>query len=178
MVTVFYKWLFMSLAQAVLCTPGQRVHTGEGAAPHPLHVSVTEINHNAAEKTLEISCKMFTDDFEKVLTQDYKTKVDLINPPDRPAMEKIVNDFIQKHLQLKADDKPVHFTMLGFEKDNDAIYSYFQVDNIKSVSKLGISNDLMHEMYTDQINLMHVIVGGTRKSVKLDYPNKDAVMNF
>ncbi|MET0461971.1 MAG: DUF6702 family protein, partial [Chitinophagaceae bacterium] len=40
---------------------------------HPIHLSVTEINHNAADRTLEISCKIFTDDFEKVLAQNYKT---------------------------------------------------------------------------------------------------------
>ena len=34
---------------------------------HPFYVSVTEINHNAADKTLEISCKMFTEDLEEIL---------------------------------------------------------------------------------------------------------------
>ena len=145
---------------------------------HPIHVSVTEINHNATDKTLEISCKLFTDDFEKVLAQIYKTKVDLINPPDRPAMEKLVSDFIQKHLTLKIDDKPVTLSYLGYEKDNDAVYSYFQVENISAVKKINITNNILHEMFTDQINLMHVIVNGTRKSVKLDYPEKEAVFSF
>ena len=145
---------------------------------HPIHVSVTEINHNTTDKTLEISCKLFTDDFEKVLAQVYKTKVDLINPPDRPAMEKLVSDFIQKHLTLKIDDKPVTLSYLGYEKDNDAVYSYFQVENISAVKKINITNNILHEMFTDQINLMHVIVNGTRKSVKLDYPEKEAVFSF
>jgi hypothetical protein len=43
---------------------------------HPFHVSVVEINHNETDKTLEISCKIFIDDFEKVLAQNYKVKVD------------------------------------------------------------------------------------------------------
>ena len=37
------------------------------AAVHPFYVSVTEINQNAAEKSLEISCKFFADDFEQTL---------------------------------------------------------------------------------------------------------------
>jgi hypothetical protein len=145
---------------------------------HPLHVSVTEINHNAGDQTLEISCKLFTDDFEKVLTQNYKTKVDLINPPDRPAMEKLVNDFIHTHLAIKGDGKPVQFTYLGYEKDNDAIYSYFQADDIAAVKKLEITNLILHELFTDQINLMHITVGGKRKSTKLDYPDTKAVFSF
>ena len=67
---------------------------------------------------------------------------------------------------------------LGFEKDNDVIYSYFQVDNIASVKKIVIINNILHEMFTDEVNLMHVIVGGKRKSMKLDYPETKAEFNF
>jgi hypothetical protein len=98
MVMGFYKWFFMLLIPAGIYMDGKlyekRSVFSENLVKgevHPLHVSVTEINHNAADKTLEISCKLFTDDFEKVLSQNYKTKVDLINPPDRPAMDKLVS---------------------------------------------------------------------------------------
>ena len=67
---------------------------------------------------------------------------------------------------------------LGFEKDNDVIYSYFQVDNIASVKKIEIINNILHEMFTDEVNLMHVIVGGKRKSMKLDYPETKAEFSF
>ena len=190
MVTWFNKWLFIFLVPASLYAgkkinqdkplsqPEEKVSLLSEEAAHPLHVSVTEINHNAADKTLEISCKLFTDDFEKVLAQNYKTKIDLINPPDRAAMEKLINDFIHKHLFVKVDGKPVQLSYLGFEKDNDAIYSYLQADNIGTVKKIEVTNNILHELYTDEINLMHVTVGGKRKSTKLDYPDKEAVFNF
>ncbi len=44
---------------------------------HPFYVSVTEINHNAKEQTLEISCKMFAEDLEEILKKNYKTAIDL-----------------------------------------------------------------------------------------------------
>ena len=184
MVTWFYKWLFMLLVPTVMYMNGKIdkekllfPHQGVRGF-HPLHVSVTEINHNAADKTLEISSKLFTDDFEKVLTQNYKTKVDLINPPDRKAMEKLVNDFIHKHLSIKTDGIPVKLLYLGYERDNDAIYSYFQADSIGTVKKIEVTNNILHELFTDQINLMHVTVGGKRKSMKLDYPEKEAGFSF
>lgn len=184
MVTWFNKWLFILLVPASLYigekADGKKhlADTNKKDFVHPLHVSVTEINHNATDKTLEISCKLFTDDFEKVLTHNYKTKVDLLNPPDRPAMEKLVNDFIQSHITIKADGKPVKLSYLGYEKDNDAIYSYFQVDHIASVKKIELTNNILHELFTDQINLMHVVVGGKRKSYKLDYPETKTEFNF
>ncbi len=184
MVTWFNKWLIILLVPSSLYMSektNERKPLSDSSTikkNHPLHVSVTEINHNATDKTLEISCKLFTDDFERVLVNNYKTKVDLINPPDRPAMEKLVNDFIHTHLAIKTDGKQVQLLYLGYEKDKDAIYSYFQVDNIASVKKIEINNNILHELFTDQINLMHVTVGGKRKSMKLDYPDKEASFSF
>lgn len=190
MAITFNKWLCMALVPSFLSmtaiTYKKNYLSDEVLLPvmekkeadHPIHVSVTEVHHNAAEKTLEISCKIFTDDFEKVLAQNYRTKVDLINPPDRPGMEKLVNDFIQKHLTLKIDDKAVIPVYLGYERDNDAVYSYFEVQNIAAVKKVAITNQLMFDLFDDQINLMHITVGGKRKSVKLDYPEKEAVLGF
>ncbi|MGZ8540039.1 MAG: DUF6702 family protein [Chitinophagaceae bacterium] len=184
MVTWFNKWLFILLVPSSLYMSektNEKKPFSDIAGikkAHPLHVSVTEINHNATDKTLEISCKLFTDDFERVLVNNYKTKVDLINPPDRPAMEKLVNDFIHTHLAIKTDGKQVQLLYLGYEKDKDAIYCYFQVDHIASVKKIEINNNILHELFTDQINLMHVTVGGKRKSMKLDYPETKTEFNF
>jgi len=102
----------------------------------------------------------------------------LINPPDRPAMDKLISDFVQKHLLIKLDNKSVQLSYLGFEREAEAVYSYFQVENIGAIKKLEASNSILHEMFTDQINMMHIMVGGKRKSFKLDYPDKEVAINF
>ena len=177
MVSSVYKWLIIPFAGLVFGNGNAPVAFSEQAL-HPFHVSVVEINHNATDKTLEISCKIFTDDFEKVLVQNYKTKVDLINPPNKSAMDTLVKKYITSHLSISADGKLVKLLYVGFEKENEAVYCYVQVDNISSVKKMEITNKLMHDMFTDQVNLMHVIVGGNRKSTKLDYPETSASFSF
>lgn len=177
MASSFYKWLLFSsfpvffLQKADLAAP-------EKKTPHPFHVSVVEINHNAGNKTFEMSCKIFTDDFEKVLAQNYKTKVDLINPPNKPAMDSLVKKYIFSHLSVSADGKPVKLSYVGFERENEAVYGYVQADNISTVKKVDVSVKLMHDMFTDQINIVHVIVGGERKSTKLDYPATEASFSY
>jgi len=171
MASSFYKWLLIPVLGIVLSSAGLPVS-------HPFHVSVVEINHNATDKTLEISCKIFTDDFEKVLAQNYKTKVDLTNPPDRKAMDSVVKKYIFSHLTVSVDGKPGTLSYLGFEKDNEAVYSYVQVENVVSVKKVELTDKLMHDMFTDQVNIIHVIVKGERKSTKLDYPATTANVEF
>ncbi len=165
-----YKWSLIPLLAIIL--------TSMKPAPHPFHVSVIEVNHNAADRTLEISCKIFTDDFEKILAKNYKAKVDLINPPNKPAMDSLVKKYLFSHLTIKANGKPVTFSYLGFENESEAAYGYIEVENVSSVSKLEISTNIMFDLFDDQMNIMHVTVGGNRKSNKLNYPDKEAVFSF
>ena len=163
-----YKWLILPLLAAVLLS----------ARPHPFHVSVIEINHNATDKTLEISCKLFTDDFEKVLAQNFKSKVDLNNPPVKAAMDSLVKKYLFSHITLKGNGKPVSLSYVGFEVEKEATYGYIEVDNIPSVNRVDIVNTLLYDLFDDEVNIMHVIVNGNRKSTKLNYPDKEATISF
>jgi hypothetical protein len=153
-------------------------HHNRGMPLHPLYVTVTEINHNAKDKTLEISCKIFTNDFEAALEKALHVKTDLSEPKDKKAADKSVSDYIQKHLQIKADGKPVTLEFVGSEKETDATWSYFQVSNIAIVKKLEITNRLLYETFEGEINLMHVTVSGNRKSEKLTNPETNVIFEF
>lgn len=168
MAAFLYKWLFISLFPANIFVAYQ----------HPFHVSTTEINHNAADKTLEISCRVFTDDFESALTKVFNVKADFSNPAIKTTMDTLVKKYINGHLQLKAEGKLISLTYIGFENEKEAIYIYVQADNIGTVKKIEAVNSILHDLYDDQINIMHVVVAGNRKSTKLDYPAKEAVFSF
>jgi len=172
MAASIYKWLIIPSLVILLSS-------ARPPAPHPFHVSVVEVNHNTADKDLEISCKIFTDDFENVLEQNYKTKVDLTNPSNKAAMDSLVKKYIFNHLSLKVNGRPVSFSYIGFEIQSEAAYGYVEVDNVPSLSKLEIANSLMYDLFDDQVNIMHVTInGGNRKSTKLDYPDKQTSFSW
>ena len=177
MVILLHKWL-MVWCTLLFTAPGEK---GMGWTPdrHPLFISVTEMNYNATDKNLEISCKIFADDFEKTLASVNHTKVDLTAPPDKAAADKMVLAYVKSHLQLKLDNKPVTLEYVGYEKENDAIWSYFQVPNTAvAPKKIDIVNSILYDSYDKQINLMHVSVAGNRKSTRLNYPDKEASFSF
>ena len=145
---------------------------------HPYYISVVEINHNATDKTLEISCKIFTNDFETTLERNYKAKVDLSNPKDKATTDKWISDYIKKHLSINVDGKDVNLSYLGFEKEEEAVLSYFQVDNVAGLKRINVSNSLLHDFSDQQINIIHCSVRGKRQSTKLDYPNTEAAFQF
>jgi hypothetical protein len=171
MAASIFKWSLILLL-AVCCT------SFSPYSKHPFHVSVLEIEHNASNKSLEISCKIFTDDFEKVLAKNYGTRVDLINPSSKAAMDTLVKKYILSHVSLKINGKPVVLNYIGFENESEAAYGYFEVENIPSITKVEIVNSILHDKFDDQLNIIHVKAGGNRKSTKLSYPEKMAEFNF
>jgi hypothetical protein len=171
MVISLFKWLGTIALSAFLGMSGKSL-------PHPLYISVTEINHNAKDKILEISCKMFTDDLEAVLEKAAKTHVDLTAPAGKPVSDKMIEAYVEKHLRLKVDGKPVVLQFIGSEKENDGTWSYFQVNDVPAVKRIDAVDELLYDGFNQQINIMHVTVGGDRKSTRLDYPVANASFEF
>ncbi len=168
MARILYKW-FLGVATCLFFS---------GAAMHPIYVSVAEIEYNAKGKTLEVSCKLFTDDFEKTLRAQYKTGVDLVNPPNKAAMDKLVNDYVQKHFTITLDGKLVTLQYLGYEEIEEGIYSYYEATNIKEPRNFQIFNNLLYANHDQQMGLMHITVNGNRKSTKLLNPDTRATVSF
>ncbi len=145
---------------------------------HPIFVSVTNIEHNAASKTLEISCKIFTDDLEIAIRKKYNTKVDLLDVKLTPVMNKLVNDYIQNHLSIKADNNLVQLNFIGFEQQEEGIISYFEVKNISRLNKIDVVNNILYDEKPQQMEIIHVTVKGERKSSRLNNPDATASFVF
>jgi hypothetical protein len=162
MVASFYKWLIMGLF----------------TLSHPFYVSVTEINHNEKDKTLEVSFKMFLDDTEKTLKKQYNMPVELTNPKDPKKAQEMMGNYIKKHFQLKVNGKPVELEFVGFEVEGASIWSYFQVNKINEVQKLDITDNILYEVYDTQICILHAQVKGNKKSTHINNPETNASFEF
>ena len=145
---------------------------------HPFYISVTEMSLNSKTKSLEISCKMFAEDIEDVLKQNYKVPVDLSNEKMLSQNNKLINNYILKHFSVNIDSKAAALKFVGFEKENESVYCYFEVLNVPAIQKIIVNNTILQDYKQEQINIMHVIVNGTRKSTKLDYPQNQASFSF
>ncbi|WP_131536182.1 DUF6702 family protein [Pedobacter nototheniae] len=145
---------------------------------HPLHVSTTEVNFNAKDKSLEISCRIFTDDFESILAKLYKQKTDLSKPEMKTAMDELVKKYLTSHLQIKANGKIAVLNYIGFEIDHEATNIYLEVEKIPSVKSIEIDNTILYDLFNDQMSIVHVVKNGNRKSGKILYPDKKFTANF
>lgn len=165
MVGYLFQWLMVGCFSML-------AHIGEVRVPnHPYFVSVTEMEFNSKDKTIEIACKIFTDDFENTLKDVYKTRVDIYNPADKNLLGKQMSGYITKHLQLKIDGRPVTLNYVGYEIESEATWCYFSVSAVESVKSVEVFNNILYDYKKEQINLLHMKVKDERKSARLVNPD-------
>ncbi|MGN6395750.1 MAG: DUF6702 family protein [Mucilaginibacter sp.] len=145
---------------------------------HPIHVSTTNVEYNRQDNKLEVICTIFTDDFEAALAKQFRTKTDLTRADMHKAMDELVKKYISANLQIKTDGAQANLSYLGFEINKEATDVYLESAKIPAVKKVGVNVSLLHNQFDDQINIVHIIVGGVRKSEKLDYPDKKVEQVF
>jgi hypothetical protein len=145
---------------------------------HPIHVSTANIEYNKQDHKWEVTCTIFTDDFEAALVKQYHSKIDLNSPAMHTAMDALVKSYLQQNLQLKTDGKTTPLTYLGFEINKESADVFLESDVINNIKKVEVNDGLLQNQFDDQINIVHITVNGTRKSEKLDYPNKKVEQIF
>jgi len=142
---------------------------------HPLHLSSTELNYNMKTATVEVSCRIFTDDFEDLLGKKYKVKPDLSAPAKHQEMDALVNKYMATHMQLSTGGKILPLTYIGYENDKEAVVVYMESSAVKNLKTMEVSCTVLYDSFDDQTNIFHVSHNGNRKSSKLTYPDKKFV---
>lgn len=138
---------------------------------HPLFVSVVDIKHNAKNKNVEISIRIFTDDLESTLRKNYKQNVDLATGSAKADVNKVVSNYIQSKLHLTIDNKQQTLKYIGYEIQKESVWIYAELVDVTTIKTLNVNCNLLYEFQEKQSNIINATVNGIEKNYKLDYPN-------
>lgn len=137
---------------------------------HPYYMSVTDIEYRPAQKEIQIACKIFTDDLEDALKSETKKPVTLTDGKDKAAKLELLRSYLQAHLKLMVDGKPVAYELIGFENEQEATWNYLLIKNVSAFKAVTVYNDLLFQLRTGQINIIHFKHKGETKSYRLTAP--------
>jgi hypothetical protein len=135
-----------------------------GVGVHAFHTSLTEIQYNSKEKSLEISIRMFTDDLEMALTKANNGQKIMIGGKNDNS-EAVLNKYIQQHFAIITPQKQKKtLTVLGKEIEGDATWVYVEIPNSQDLKGHILYNNLMQELFDDQTNLVNFVYLGNKKT--------------
>ncbi len=139
---------------------------------HPLFISMTEVEYNSSTQNLDISIRVFTDDFESALRKNDSTNIDLTHPKDKKNINENIKSYMLRNLSTSADGKAIEMQYVGYEIIEENTWVYFEAPVEKIPKDLSISNSIFYDFSTKQINLMHIKIGQEERTEKNSYPEK------
>lgn len=135
---------------------------------HPIHVSVTEIEFDSKQATLEIMMRVFIDDLELSLRNSLnKPELDILNPPKGVKADDLIRDYLADHFSISLDGRMQKTTYLGHEREGEAFIFYVEATDVKTWRTITIRNDIIMATHDDQSNIVHVYIGEKVKSLRL-----------
>ena len=138
---------------------------------HAFHTSLTQIEFNQKEKSLEISIRVFTDDFETTLSKLNGGQKIIIAANDKN--DAIINKYIQQHFGLISPQKQKKtLNFIGKEIEGVATWIYLEVPDspnggtsYQAVTGSILENKILVDTFDDQTNLVNFTYLGNKKTI-------------
>lgn len=123
---------------------------------HPFFISLTEIRFNPENKRMEIAQKIFWDDLEVALGNEFDEKVDFLNPKDKVKLDSQLKRYLLKHNQVTVNGKALTLNYLGYEIDEDAAWFYLESSQTEVPKTVEVKSTILLSDFDGQQNIVHV----------------------
>ena len=145
---------------------------------HKYYISVTEVDYVKDKQSVQITSRIFIDDFEKVLRERYNENIVLAGKEETKDVNKYIETYLKSKISVRINDNDMNLIFIGKEYDIDIIQCYIEIQNVKQVNSIEITNEVLFDLFEDQQNMIKTKINSKQKSFLLNQNNKIAVLNF
>ena len=141
--------------------------------PHPLRLSLCEIEYTTSTKRLTINLKLFlTDVNEAIVFDPYSKELAFCQPNESTQANQMLLDYLNQFFFVKANNQLINLQIkhkkLSGEGDNTALWICFEHQQSQPLSTLEIKNAVFTDLFFDQNNIVYVHINGNSKSMMLN----------
>ncbi len=129
---------------------------------HTFHTSLTRMDYNAKDKTVEISIQLFTHDLTTVLEKQNKKRIELEETGD---IDSLILKYLEPNFILKDKDGNVQkIKFVGKEIQAETTYIYLEIPVKENVEGYNFANTIFFETFEKQVNLAVIHFAENRKA--------------
>ncbi len=152
-------------------------------SPHPLRLSLCEIEYRSDKQLLTINLKLFLTDVNEAIVFDPYSKVLAFCQPNESAQaNQLLLDYLNRFFYVKANGKEVDLKIerksLSGEGDNTALWVYFKHKQLVPLKSLEIKNAVFTDLFFDQNNIVYAHINGNSKSMMLNKKTPAHLLTF
>ncbi len=145
-------------------------------AKHPYYLSVCDINIEPKFKHITLSCRIFADDLQQELLQEYKIKANFLVQTE--TQKKALNQYLAAHLKIRDNKQNYPFNVIGYEVKEESVWIYAEANCNKTPGHLLVQNTLLCKGFSGQSNIVHVNFDLLRESHKHTCTTPEHLFDF
>ncbi|QNJ96868.1 DUF6702 family protein [Constantimarinum furrinae] len=145
---------------------------------HKFYVSITNVEYVEKKESLQIISKIFIEDLETVLQKRFDPNVHLASKKETKKDLALLQKYVLQKINISVNDKPVNIKYIGKEYDIDVVKIYLEVEGVKKLNSLEIENKILHDLFDEQQNIIHLKTPSTRRSLILEKENPKGLLNL
>lgn len=132
---------------------------------HKFYVSIYQINYNQKKQMLEITSRIFIDDMNAVLKQNYKVNTNISEKKESQNDIELMKKYLLNHFTIKINGQPQIINYVNKEIETNVVICYYNVKNISDIKTLEVQNNALFDLNTDQQNIIQTTIYGTKRSL-------------
>jgi hypothetical protein len=145
---------------------------------HPFYLSVTDLKYHIKDRTFQGTVKIFSNDFEKALSQYNKGPVDLLHPRDSSALKLLIQHYLNAHLHIKAGNQALQLKVIGFEHEEEATWTYVESSPCDPQGRVEVESNMLLEQLPEQSNIVQLELNAKKLNYKLSTSERKHVFVF
>lgn len=145
---------------------------------HDYYISITEIEYDENEKSLQIASRIFLNDFESALRNKYNKTFTFGGENESANLNQNIEDYLHEKIAIKINGNKTDFVFLKKDYDNDIIKCYLEINNVESIQTIEISNKVMLDFIVEQQNIIKTRIYTKQKNFILTSQNSKSFLSF
>ena len=134
-----------------------------GFGYHKYYVSTGLYEYRQDLNSLQITIRVFEDDFTNIIKKKYQLDLGL-NNLNSVTYKSNIKNYLDNNLNIFIDNQKNEYTYLGIEKKNEMFIIYAEIEDVKMFETIQIQNTILFDSFSDQKNIIHFRNGSQRKS--------------
>ena len=117
--------------------------------------SMTKADYDAGSKSLKFTAKINVEHIANTVK---------INP-NSAGFEAGVKKYVGNNFAVEINGSIKSITFTGSQISDEAVWIYFEVNNVESISTMKIKNTILFDAYPKQFNVVNIVYKGQQKTM-------------
>lgn len=146
---------------------------------HKFYVGVFQVEYAAEKKMIQITSRIFIDDLNNALEKKYHKKTFVGTEKETQADVDLFKKYLAENFTIKINGQSKPITFLSKEvESSDVLVCYSRIKDIDKFKTIEILNAILVDWNSEQQNITHVSVFGTKRSVLFTESSRKELLKY